>query len=304
MKSIFGQYHPLACLGYYVAVIILAAVIKAPLFLLVALLLVVLVNIVQDGGQQLRRYMKAYLLMAGLMTVLNPLFSHRGATVLAYLGENALTLESIVYGLTSAMSLLVIVWVFVSFNLIITGDKFLFLFGRIARQSALVAMMALSFIPRLRGRIDELLLVQRSRGLELSVGSIRERSQLLMEVLGGLTAWSLEDGAQMAQSMTARGYGVARRRSSYARYRWRLRDTGFLLMLAALLLILAWSWPLAAEYFAIYPQLRLMDWRQPVVWLSFAVYSLIMALPVLTDLWEHGRYSLWQRRYGALSNQK
>ena len=298
MKGAFAQYHPAVGLAYYIAVIFLAAVIRAPLFLLCALLAVIGVNRVVDGGQAFRRYAKAYLVMAALMAVLNPLFSHRGATALFELGENTVTLEAVVYGLTAAMSLLVIVWSFVSFNLVITGDKFLYLFGRAARQSALVAMMALAFIPRLRQRLEELALAQRTRSREDS-GSWRQRGILAMELVGALTAWTLEDGAATAQSMTARGYGLQRRRSFYSRYRWQRWDGYWLGVLAALLGTLAFCWPKASAGFAISPRLSGLAWSQPVVWLALGCYVAVLALPVGMQLWEEGRFWLWQRRYGS-----
>ena len=101
MKGAFAQTHPAVGLAYYIAVIFLAAVIRAPLFLACALLAVVLVNITLDGGRQLRRYVKFYLLLAAVMTFMNPLFSHRGATTLFLLGDNRVTLEALIYGLTS-----------------------------------------------------------------------------------------------------------------------------------------------------------------------------------------------------------
>lgn len=299
MKGAFAQTHPAVGLAYYIAVIFLAAVIRAPLFLACALLAVVLVNITLDGGRQLRRYVKFYLLLAAVMTLMNPLFSHRGATTLFLLGDNRVTLEALIYGLTSAMSLLVIVLSFVSFDLVISGDKFLYLFGRIARQSALLAMMALAFIPRLRGRLDELALVQRTRGSDGQSGTWRERGQLAMEMVSALTAWTLEDGALTAQSMTARGYGLRRQRSLYSSYPWQRRDSGFLALLLLLAGALAWCWPQAALGFTIYPRLTGLDWTQPLVWLALALYLAILALPIGVQLEEAGRFWLWERRYSA-----
>lgn len=298
MRGAFAKSHPVVGMAYYIAVIFLAAVIRAPLFLACALLAVIGVNITLDGGRQLRRYLKLYLLMAAVMTLLNPLFSHRGATLLFELGENRVTLEALVYGLTSAMSLLVIVWSFVSFDLVISGDKFLFLFGRIARQSALVAMLALAFIPRLRGRLDELALVQRTRGSASQSGAWRQRRLLVMELVSALTAWTLEDGAATAQSMTARGYGLRRCRSLYSRYPWQRRDGGLLAGLLILAGALAWCWPQAIGSFAIYPRLTGLDWTRPVVWLALFLYAAILALPIGAQLWEEGRFWLWERRYG------
>lgn len=297
MRGAFAQIHPAVGLAYYIVVIFLAAVIRAPLFLVCALLAVVLVNVTLDGGCQLRRYIKFYLLLAAVMTLMNPLFSHRGATTLFLLGDNRVTLEALVYGLTSALSLLVIVLSFVSFDLVISGDKFLYLFGRIARQSALLAMMALAFIPRLRGRLDELALVQRTRGNDGQGGTWRERGQLAMEMVSALTAWTLEDGAATARSMTARGYGLRRQRSLYNSYSWQRQDSGVLALLLLLSGALAWCWPQAAQGLAIYPRLAGLDWTKPIVWLALALYMAILALPAEMQLWEAGRFWLWERRY-------
>ena len=57
---------------------------------------------------------------------------HNGVTVLFYLNDNRITLEAIIYGLASAIMLTsVIIW-FSCFSVIVTADKFIYLFGRAA----------------------------------------------------------------------------------------------------------------------------------------------------------------------------
>ena len=58
--------------------------------------------------------------------VINPLFSHRGSTLLFYLFTgNPVTLESIVYGVATAGIICAMIMWFGSFNIIITTDKIL-----------------------------------------------------------------------------------------------------------------------------------------------------------------------------------
>ena len=119
-----------------------------------------------------------------------------------------------------------------------------------------------------------------------------------MELVSALTAWTLEDGAATAQSMTARGYGLRRCRSLYSRYPWQRRDGGLLAGLLVLAGALAWCWPQTVGSFAIYPRLTGLDWTRPVVWLALFLYVAILALPIGAQLWEEGQFLLWERRYG------
>ena len=81
-KDGFGSYHPLPCFLYYAGLFALSALLYHPVLLSAALALILAVNLFQDRGRSLRQYSRLYLLMAGLLILLNPVISHRGATVL------------------------------------------------------------------------------------------------------------------------------------------------------------------------------------------------------------------------------
>ena len=83
-----------------------------------------------------------------LFAVLNPVFNHEGATILIYINDNPITLESIVYGFAAAtMFISVIIW-FSCYNAVMTSDKFIYLFGRVIPALSLVLSICLLYTSR------------------------------------------------------------------------------------------------------------------------------------------------------------
>ncbi len=70
-------------------------------------------------------------------------------------GGRPLTLESALYGLAAACLLGAVVLWFASWQAVLTADKITYLFGRIAPALALLLSLTLSFVPRLRRRLEE-----------------------------------------------------------------------------------------------------------------------------------------------------
>lgn len=90
--------HPVPCFIYFAGILVLSMTIFQPVFLASAVLLLFAVHASLDGGRSLKRYLGMFLFIILFMVVLNPLISHRGATILFYLFDNPVTMESIVYG--------------------------------------------------------------------------------------------------------------------------------------------------------------------------------------------------------------
>ncbi len=124
----FTSLHPAVCFGYFALLVLFAMVVKHPVYLLSLLGTVVALNYLLDRGRELRRNARWYLLLGLAVFIMNPLFSSRGATILFYLGQRPVTLESIVYGGLFALSLLGILLAFLAYNRVITPDRFLYLF--------------------------------------------------------------------------------------------------------------------------------------------------------------------------------
>ncbi|WP_373231047.1 energy-coupling factor transporter transmembrane component T [Cohnella sp.] len=256
MNEGFGirSLHPIVILIYYAGGITFGMLLFHPLILLAGWGTAVVVNLHLDGGREWRRWSLPMLIGVVLIVVMNPILSHRGRTVLYYLGDIPITLESVIYGITLAISMLNLLTFFVTYRLVMTEQKFLFLFTRVSPKAALVAMMAMGLVPRLRRRMQELMLIQRTRGVTVLEGSLAQRAKSGARLVGTLLSWTLEDALQTADSMQARGYGTGTR-STYLGFQFRGRDRLMAGGLIGCAIILLTVWGTGHGYLMIYPRL-------------------------------------------------
>jgi energy-coupling factor transport system permease protein len=250
----FRSLHPLVLFIYYAGGITFGMLLFHPIILLAGWGAAVIVNLHLDRGREWRRWSLPMLTGVVLISVMNPLLSHRGRTVLYYFGDIPITLESVIYGVTLALSMLNLLTLFVTYRLVMTEQKFLFLFTRVSPKAALVAMMAMGLVPRLRRRLQELMLIQRTRGVTVLEGSLGERARSGARLVGTLLSWTLEDALQTADSMQARGYGTGKR-STYIGYRFRMRDGWTIAGFAACTALLLGAWNKGHGFMIIYPRL-------------------------------------------------
>ena len=89
--------------------------------------------------------------MTIMIIVINPLFNHEGMTILGYFKTgNPLTLESIIYGIFMALLMMNVILWFAIYNVIMTSDKFIYIFGRIIPHLSLIISMSLRYVPRFK----------------------------------------------------------------------------------------------------------------------------------------------------------
>ncbi|KUP21570.1 energy-coupling factor transporter transmembrane component T [Paenibacillus sp. DMB5] len=276
MSSGFRAMHPAVALLYYAGLLLFAALITHPLFLITELGGLILLLLLQGQGRQLLRGLPFYLLMAGSVAVLNPLFSHRGAHILFYLWDQPITLEAVLYGLIMMLVLLTIFLLFISYNYTVTTDKFMYAFAAAAPKTALLTLMAIRFVPLFQRRLREITMIQRFRGIDVGEGSLRKRMRDGMTLLKVLLTWSLEEALQTGDSMKARGYGI-RRRSTYSIYKMDWLDKAVLLLLGLSGLIPLILWLQGYGTFEIYPRMKplVFGGREAVMYISFCLFVLI-----------------------------
>ena len=135
-----------------------------------------------------------------LVAVTNPLFVHSGATPLFFLNGNAVTAEAVLCGIGLAVTLLsAVVW-FRCFNIIMTSDKLLFLFGRLSPKIALLLSSALRFVPLFGEQARKIRAAQRTMGLYAS-DSLTDRLCSALRVYSALITWALENAVDTGSSM-------------------------------------------------------------------------------------------------------
>jgi energy-coupling factor transport system permease protein len=291
MNSGFRSMHPTVALTYYAGLLLFTTLLFHPLFLLTELAGVVGLLLFQGQGRQLVRGLPFFLLAAGSVALWNPLFSHRGSHILFYLFDQPITLEAVLYGLMMMLVLLTIMIVFISYNYTMTTDKFMYLFGSVAPRSSLLILMAIRFVPLFQRRLRQITMIQSTRGISVTSGSLRRRMADGMTLLKVLLNWSLEEALQTADSMKARGYGI-RKRSTYGIYKMDRRDAAALIILGASgLFTLVCSFQ-GYGMIQIYPRLK----SAVYTWGEAAMYG-SLCLFLLVPLWLEGKEKWLWRSY-------
>ena len=294
-RDIFDRCHPAVNFLYFALVLGFTMFLMHPVSLAVSIVSAAVYAVQLNGAGAVKRSMKCLLPMALLAAVVNPAFNHAGVTFIMYLpGGNPLTLESILYGLAaSGMLLAALLW-FSCVTAVLTTDKFVYLFGRIAPALGLVLSMTVRFVPRFAARFREARAARRClapAGQEGLIARLRE----LAAVLSAMVSWSMENAMDTADSMKSRGWGLPGR-TAYTVYRLTDRDRGLLLWLG-----------LAGVFLLSCAASGAMDWRYyPTVRGSLTgvlpvsgqiVYLALCLTPVILNGWEAVQ---WKRLHSGI----
>lgn len=230
-RDTFSGYHPLINFLYFGLVLLFSMFLMNPVSLLISLTGGLIYAVYLNGRRAVRFSLTFLLPMMLLAALVNPAFSHEGATILTYLPTgNPLTLESIAYGLAAAAMLAAVVLWFSCYNAVITSDKFVYLFGRIIPALSLVLSMTLRFVPRFKAQLHVISEAQRCVGRDVSNGSLLQRCRHAITIVSILLTWAMENAIETADSMRSRGYGLPGR-TAFSIYRFDERDRNALIWL-------------------------------------------------------------------------
>ncbi len=209
--------HPLCCFVYLVVVLGITIFTRDPIALVESAVGAALLLIL-SGKARIVIWLPVVTVVSA---VTNPVFVHRGDTVLFFAGDLPVTAEAVLYG--AVFGLMVSAAAGWSVNAVkyITTDKYIWLFGRILPVSGLVLSCGLRLVP---------LFIRRTRDFSASQGAVGVRDTL--KAFSASVGYSAEEAMNSADSMRARGYGTARR-TSYSLYRLGGREA---VQLAAVIL--------------------------------------------------------------------
>ena len=157
-----------------------------------------------------------------ILAVINPLFHHRGDTVLFYMRGNAITLEAVWFGLyMSAMIMIMLLWC-ERLTEYMTMDKVTALLATAMPRTALVFCMILRFVPMYLRKYREFLEVQKLLGI-MGDGSWIEKTAGYLRAFSAMITWALEHSMETADSMRSRYYGNGKR-SNFKQYGIKITD--------------------------------------------------------------------------------
>ena len=164
-----------------------------------------------------------------MVAIVNPaLITTRVTPLLCWKMGNAVTLEAILYGLSLAVVLGVSLTWFSTYNLVMTSDKFIYLFGKIIPASSLILSMVFRFVPKFQSQLQLVRQGQKSIGRDMENGRLWQKIRYALTTFSIMITWSLENAIDTADSMKARGYGL-KGRTAFAPYRFDKRDVVLLI---------------------------------------------------------------------------
>lgn len=285
MKDRFSYYHPVINFTFFIGAILFGMILMHPGFLLCSLLLSMSYYMTVKGTRGIK-FLTGMLPLLFVLSVVNPLFNTYGEHVLFYYWNGRpYTLEALTYGaVLAAMMVSVLVW-FACYNEVMTSDKFLFLFGKLAPSVTLTITMVLRLIPAYKSKVKQMNGARRCIGKGGDTGTTKEKLAHSVVLLSALTSWALEGSVITADSMQSRGYGCGKR-TAFSMYRFEKKDKLLLAIMGLLvssLIVCCMHGAASAEYT---PVFAVSNWRDPYVKAGLFSYAAFLAIPSVVNIWE------------------
>lgn len=277
---VFSEYHPLTIFVHFISFVMIAMFLPNPILLTVALVGSILFYILVFGKVKYKTVMFWILLFVGI-TVINPLFSHNGITVLFFLNGYAVTFEAVLYGINNALMMLSVFIGFLSFSEIMTADKVMYLFGKISPKLAVLLSLSLRYVPLLKRQARKINNTQHTLGM-YKENNIIDSVKSLTNVFSSLTTWSIEMSVDTANSFYARG-GELKGRKSFSFFKMTKTDfilIGVSIFLLGIILLVQSSGKLNVEF---YPSFVLNE-NDVLCFVAYFSYFLLVMLPSVCSI--------------------
>lgn len=280
----FGTYNPIINFVFFIGAIVLGMLLMHPFFLLCSVLLSAIFLLSVKG----RKGIKTILILIPVFIViaaLNPLFNTMGETVLFTYFGRPYTLEALFYGLeTAAMVVSILLW-FSSYNVIMTSDKFLYIFANIIPSISIILTMVLRLVPNYRNKISQIINARKSIGKAGSSDDMKTELQNGVTVLSTLTSWALEGGITTADSMRSRGFGTGKR-TTFSIYKFGMSDIVLIVLMTVLLVVVSicgFNNGMSASFI---PTIEIATLKNKYTLLGLIAYTLFLAIPFILNVKE------------------
>lgn len=181
------------------------------------------------------------------------------------------------------MFVTVIIW-FSCYNVVMTSDKFIYIFGKILPALSLIFSMVLRFVPRYLAQIKVISNAQKCIGRDVSQGNLLARARNGITILSIMTTWALENAIETADSMRSRGYGLPGR-TSFSIFRLDARDKVALLIMTGLIALVAVGAVMGENTMRFYPSIKASA-ITPFSILIYIAYFALCMIPVLINMVE------------------
>lgn len=280
----FSRFHPLVNLVFYIMVLGITMFQMQMGLVLISCVCSVAYHIYLKREKSIKFCVMALSVFL-FSSIINPLFSHKGATLLFYLFTgNPVTLESIVYGIFASFIIVAMLFWLSTFHVVMSEDKILALIGKVMPRVALLLTMIFRFVSKFTRQSTEIAMTQKALHGKPNgwINKIKNGAYNFSIT----TTWALENSVGTADSMTARGYGVTKR-TSYNYYKIEKRDVIVILSMTVLFIILCGALLGGKINTFYYPYIRS---KGNII--VYIIYFILCAMPIIIDIKEDIR---WRR---------
>src|SRR5699024_934541 len=289
----FASFHPLILFLYYVFIVFVTVFMMHPIILLLSLIGSISFFFMLAKPKQFCKDIGFYSIVFLFIVITNPIFVHKGETILFFYNDHPITMEAILYGVVIGMMLVSIIFWSKAYSLIMTSDKFVYLFGKIMPKLSLVLAMALKFIPLFKSQIKKVNATQKTLGLYTSE-SITDKIFSGIRTFNSILTWSLENAVLQADAMKARGYGLAGR-TNFSIFTVKKRD---IFLLCLMILLFCWTiyeYTLGSFEFYYYPKFDSISVSAYTLKQQGAIFLLTM-FPFIFEVKEHIQWKFLQSK--------
>ncbi len=275
--------HPFVILLFFMANIIITMLTKNPVFIFISFSSVVVYSLILKRPKQIYKPILFITLLLIISTFTNPLFNNYGETVLFSLGKTKFTFESMSYGFITGLMLISLVLWFRNYNILMSTDKFRYLFSKYLPHTALIISLVLKLIPEMFEKIDDIINASKTTGAyyrQNFFGKLRNR----FNVLGVVFSWAIEYSMQTAISMKARGYEL-KNKSKFIIYKYRFSDLfKTILILSSLGLIIYFGFDSLLNY-NYFPIMEKLSFNYQLI-IALATFGLLTNLGTFIQIKE------------------
>lgn len=298
-QDAFSRFHPWVNFLFFMGAIGFGVVVQHPAYLIAGAVCGSVYYLLLRGRKGIKLIL-GLIPMLAIITLVNPLFNHNGATVLFQVFGKPYTLEAMCYGAAlGGMFVLMMIW-FGCYSVVLTSDKFVCLFGNLIPSLSLLLVMVLRMIPAFVRKAQQIIGARNSigKGVGESAGD-REKLHSGLGILSALIDWALEGSIVTADSMRSRGYGCAKR-TSFQIYRMTARDWAVIALEGALALWVVIALARGAGDVSFTRRIKLA----PLTW-SYVGYWVYLLIPTAVEVieqirWKRIRAKAWANQAGGV----
>lgn len=273
-RTLFYKLHTGTLLWLLLSVSVVTVTRVQPILAVLCVLSGALSFLCYGQGRELRALLHFCLPVGAVLVLFNLIFNRNGMTVLLYIGDAAITLESVLYALLSALHFTGAVLWFSFFCAFLDADRIYRLFSGVSRGLAIIFSLSMALVPKTLQKYE-----QTRAALPAATDKHHKLTTRFLR-LSALFSWILEDSFETAASMKARG-AMCQVKRPRKKIRFSVWNTAVVLIGVAAVCAVFLAPPLKAE---IYPRFRPNAYISDV-W-TYAPVAVFYFIPCIIKLWE------------------